>query len=1551
MVMMGSTSKVTSLVSAAFRSSGWLRCLLVAVFCVGGIARAEEKPAETGIVPVEAKLGRPVDFEKDVFPILDAKCVACHNVAIAENGLILEDVKSILKGGKRGPSVVSKDPEKSVLYTMSARTFLPAMPPLPNKVEATAMTPEELGILKQWILEGASEGMGSGGKTIVWQPIPKGVHPIYATAISGDGQYVACGRANGIAIYHVPSGDLVAQLTDPNLLSIQHNGKPMYGPGSAHRDFVHSLAMTPNGKMLASGGYREVKLWVQPDVSAKLNLAGSPGAVNVVATSADDKWAATASTDNVVRVWNLADGSVAKTLAGHAGTVTGLAFTADSAKLVSASADQSVRVWDVASGAQVARVDTPAPITSLAVAIDGTKLFTGHADKMIRIWTTPVALAALVEPQAAAPALAASPDRKLLAIPEADGKVTLVDVATGAAVKQLVGHAGAVTSVKFSQNGARLVSGGVDRTIRVWDVASGMLVQTLVGGTAELTRVAIHPAGNNVAAGYADGQVSLFKLDVAAARAFPSDNGAAVTVSTLSRDGKLSATDGVEGGKPAIIVRDVASGNVTKKIVAFDGAITALGFNADGTLIAAGSADKTARVFNIAEAKELAKFVGHTNTVTAIAFTNDNNVVASGAADNTAKVWNVSESKELANIAGFTGPVTVGAIQPGNNQVAFGSADGTVRVFNPGDGAQAVGLTPGQAVSGLAVSADGQKIAVSGTDNVTRVYKPDGNVLWTLTGPGGAVKQVAMSADATRLVTRTAENLLVVWDLATGQLVEARKVDAGANRVEFAGANNLLLVASADQVQAVHTLNYERGLVHPAMAIRGLVYANGGEAVFTACEDGHVRRFNPADGAQQFAANHGAKLFDLAISADGQWLATAGENNQTKVWNAGNGGGHQFHVLAGIPAAVKSVAFSGDGEFVASGTVANLVTVHSLKTGQPVQQFAEQTGSIDALAAAGVDPKSFVAAAADKSVKSLSVVAGLVIAGSNAPITGLAINPATPTHLWAASEDGLIRGIDINNGQAFRSMNHGGPIAGLAIRPDGLRVATAGANAIAKLWDAANGQQVAELKGDVRTTRVVQKLTADDGQAKAALAVATAAVPAAEKVLTDRTEALKKATEAKTKAETAATEATTKLTAATEAAAAAKKAADEKKDDAALAKAAADTEKARVDADAAAKKANEDKQRAVDAEGQAQKDVNQATEAVAKAKTDLEGATNISKGIDAALVAAKQAETDRVKPVRSIAFSRDGKEVAYGCEAGYFGLCDGTTGVPLDATDAHSGSVAGLAYTSGKLLTSVGSDGAAKVWTVHPEWQLAAVLGPKPDAPLEVQDSVFIDRVLSLAINPAGTLLATGGGDPSRSGELILWDLATKQPAKTIADAHSDTIFGMEFSRDGRFLLTGAADKFVKIFDVEAGKQIKSFEGHTNHVLDVAWRADGQRIVSAGADNAIKVWNVELGEQERTIAGYAKQVTSIQYVGRANQVISCGGDKTVRFHTADNGGNFRNFAGATDFLYAVSASENEQFIVAGGQDGVLRVWNAANAQVVRTFEPAKELPANVQAAK
>ena len=95
----------------------------------------EKKPAEKKIEAAKVELGRPVDFESDVLPILENNCISCHNIGIDEGKLVLEEVESIIKGGKRGTAVVPKQPEKSLLFLLASRAKGPAMPPLPSRCQ------------------------------------------------------------------------------------------------------------------------------------------------------------------------------------------------------------------------------------------------------------------------------------------------------------------------------------------------------------------------------------------------------------------------------------------------------------------------------------------------------------------------------------------------------------------------------------------------------------------------------------------------------------------------------------------------------------------------------------------------------------------------------------------------------------------------------------------------------------------------------------------------------------------------------------------------------------------------------------------------------------------------------------------------------------------------------------------------------------------------------------------------------------------------------------------------------------------------------------------------------------------------------------------------------------------------------------------------------------------------------------------------------------------------------------------------------------------------
>ena len=80
----------------------------------------------------------------------------------------METAASIIKGGSAGEAVVPGEPDESYLYMLAARSEEPVMPPMPNSVEAKPLTPKQLGLLRQWIIEGAKGEDASSGDDITW---------------------------------------------------------------------------------------------------------------------------------------------------------------------------------------------------------------------------------------------------------------------------------------------------------------------------------------------------------------------------------------------------------------------------------------------------------------------------------------------------------------------------------------------------------------------------------------------------------------------------------------------------------------------------------------------------------------------------------------------------------------------------------------------------------------------------------------------------------------------------------------------------------------------------------------------------------------------------------------------------------------------------------------------------------------------------------------------------------------------------------------------------------------------------------------------------------------------------------------------------------------------------------------------------------------------------------------------------------------------------------------------------------------------------------------
>jgi WD40 repeat protein len=217
-------------------------------------------------------------------------------------------------------------------------------------------------------------------------------------------------------------------------------------------------------------------------------------------------------------------------------------------------------------------------------------------------------------------------------------------------------------------------------------------------------------------------------------------------------------------------------------------------------------------------------------------------------------------------------------------------------------------------------------------------------------------------------------------------------------------------------------------------------------------------------------------------------------------------------------------------------------------------------------------------------------------------------------------------------------------------------------------------------------------------------------------------------------------------------------------------------------------------------------------------------------------------------------------------------------------------------------------------------------------------NSLITDRANSLAFSPDGKTLAIGSGEPSRSGDITLWDMATGKLTTNYAERHLDSVFALDFSPDGKLLASGGADKAVRITDLSTGKVVKVFEGHTHHVLGVSWRADGRLLASSGADNVVKVWDWTTGDRRKSVDGWDKEVTGIHYLGAADQIATSAGDNKLRLITSD-GGEVKQRPGSTAFLQSLATTKSGDVVLGGDQDGNVREWDVATAKEIAVFKP------------
>ncbi len=829
---------------------------------------------------------------------------------------------------------------------------------------------------------------------------------------------------------------------------------------------------------------------------------------------------------------------------------------------------------------------------------------------------------------------------------------------------------------------------------------------------------------------------------------------------------------------------------------------------------------------------------GHSGAVTSLAFAPDGQQLLSGGADKSVRLWNVADGKQIRAFAGAADQVTSVAVSADGKRVAAAGLDKQARVWNLQSSAVEQTLTHPAAVQCLDLSTDGARLATGADDGPVRVWDlATGQLLQSLTGHQGAVNAVAFGGAMDVVISAGADKTLRRWPLAVTRVIVADQgktnalaIVPGSDQVVTAGADkNVKLWDSAGKL--VRTLT---GLATPALRVAarpdGQQIAAGGDAQFASKD---VFRWNAADGKPLAKLTAPAGVMGLAYSPDSEKLAVSGADKIVRIYGADDGalleelylpapvsdiefdanglslllaGGDNNvyvaplpleRVLSGHAGAVSCVALLPDGLHAVSGGADKTVRLWNLKTGAEERQFAGAAGPIHAVAVSS-DGNKLAAAAADQKVHFWNI--------ADAKPSPPLVLPAHPRSLafahanrWlvVGADDKLAHIFDLRLGAELETFpGHTAGVLAVASDAGGQRIVSGGADNTARLWN--SSVRDATRAGKAPLTAAVFSpdgkcvyTAGEDKQLTAWLAESLApgddfsgaAAPLRALALSGDGKRLA---------------------------------------------AVGDDQLLRVWNTADAKLLAEVKTPA----------------ALMAAATDrsgdkylVAGADNIVRnyalrsGEDGLELQLVQTGAGHTAPVRGLALADDGTTLFSVSTDRSLKTWFAASTAPRLTLRGHQAPVYSLAFDkTGRLLASASGDKTARLWDTDAGKHLTTCSG-------------HTDEVLGVAFRSDGEQFASCGLDKT----VRLWDLAGRE-AQSLGQGVTHGLTTLAYSPDGKYLTAGGLGKTLTTWDITKDEPLRAMSGHTNPIYRVRYNPAGSRLASVDYGGNLIIWNAANGD-------------------------------------------------------------------------------------------------------
>jgi WD40 repeat protein len=546
-----------------------------------------------------------------------------------------------------------------------------------------------------------------------------GKQRVASLAVSPDGKTLATGGLDALRLWDIESGKLLLEREDPlGAVAWSLDGKTLVVADRYESYIAIWDAATRTSR-------REIRPMSLPPPKAGRVAPPEPKPVHVqsIAVSEKGDLVGAGLGDGSARVWRSRDGKEWRTFTGFTSSILSVTFTRDGKLFIAADQD-SVHVYALATGKE--RFVYPLGFSGRVTLLPDQRTLSISTVKGVIFWDVTTGKEIRRFDGVTPNAMAVEAGGGRFAATESHG-VIVWDLASGAEVTRIERHAPGVRAVAWVPGSTTFVSGSWDETVRVWDTETGTLRHTFRDEDS-VHSVAASPDGKLVAAGTTASTTTLLRL-ATGERADRWDDSIGWINSLAFDPGGTRLLLGSEDKVVSVI--ELAT-RVRHDMTLKTGAVNSVAWSPDGKWIAAGTQKSTLHLCDASSLVELAS-ANMGNSVSSLMWSPDGATLL--AAENEAVIFdtrggNLMKTRELT---GHEGWVQAVAYRPDGKVAATGSSDRTVRLWD---------------------------VATT-------------TLLHTMKGHEGLVESVAFQPDGKRLISGAEDGSIRVWSVADGREILA----------------------------------------------------------------------------------------------------------------------------------------------------------------------------------------------------------------------------------------------------------------------------------------------------------------------------------------------------------------------------------------------------------------------------------------------------------------------------------------------------------------------------------------------------------------------------------------------------------------------------------------------------------------------------------------------------------------------------------------------------------------------------------------------------------